>query len=72
MILESLNNLHKYIMEAGLRTPPEHSKASLFVTEMTYTPSSKEGSKKVGNREVGKEGGKRKNSIHFTIEDINK
>lgn len=52
MILRSLNDLRKYIVEAGLYTPPDKIKASLFVTEMTYTPPSK----KVGN---GKEKGKR-------------
>ena len=42
-------------MEAGLQTPPGMIKASLFVTEMTYTPPSE----KVGNREIGKRGGKK-------------
>jgi hypothetical protein len=39
--MKSLNDLHKYIMEAGLQTPPEKIKASLFVTEMTYMPHQK-------------------------------
>ncbi|CAG8594137.1 4054_t:CDS:10, partial [Dentiscutata erythropus] len=38
MILKSLNDLHEYVMESGLCTPPDKIKASLFVTEMTYTP----------------------------------
>nr|CAG8571651.1 15323_t:CDS:2 [Entrophospora candida] len=54
MLLESLNNLHEYIMEA----------------EMMYIPQ-KEGSKKVDNREVGKRGGKKKELMHFTIENAN-
>jgi len=41
ILIKSLNDLHEYIMEAGLQTPPEKIKASLFVTEMTYTPPSK-------------------------------
>ncbi|PKY59671.1 hypothetical protein RhiirA4_482623 [Rhizophagus irregularis] len=37
MLCKSLSDLREYIMEAGLHTPPEKIKASLFVTEMTYT-----------------------------------
>ena len=52
-------------MEAGLHSPPEKIKASLFVTEMTYTPPPKKVGnkevKKVGKKEVGKRGGKKKN-----------
>ncbi|POG68259.1 hypothetical protein GLOIN_2v1639469 [Rhizophagus irregularis DAOM 181602=DAOM 197198] len=35
MLCKSLSDLREYIMEAGLHTPPEKIKASLFVTEMT-------------------------------------
>ncbi|CAG8525734.1 7537_t:CDS:2, partial [Cetraspora pellucida] len=56
-LLKSLSDLYKYIIEAGLQTPPEKIKASLFVTEMTYTLPSK----KVDNKkEIGKRGGKKK------------
>ncbi|CAG8637813.1 9116_t:CDS:2 [Rhizophagus irregularis] len=41
MLCKSLSDLREYIMEAGLHTPPEKIKASLFVTEMTYTPHQK-------------------------------
>ncbi|POG66989.1 hypothetical protein GLOIN_2v1481859 [Rhizophagus irregularis DAOM 181602=DAOM 197198] len=56
MIIKSLNNLHEYIIEAGLYTSPEKIKASLFVTEMTYTPPSKKvgNNKEIGKREVKK------------------
>ena len=57
MLCKSLSDLREYIMEAGLHTPPEKIKASLFVTEMTYTPPSKKDNNK---KEIGKRGGKRK------------
>ncbi|CAB4491489.1 unnamed protein product [Rhizophagus irregularis] len=41
MLCKSLSDLREYIMEAGLHTPPEKIKASLFITEMTYTPHQK-------------------------------
>ncbi|CAG8554338.1 891_t:CDS:10, partial [Acaulospora morrowiae] len=41
MLCKSLSELREYIMEAGLHTPSEKIKASLFVTEMTYTPHQK-------------------------------
>ncbi|RHZ76319.1 hypothetical protein Glove_199g193 [Diversispora epigaea] len=49
MLLKSLNDLHEYIMEAGLCTPPDNIKASLFVTEMMYTFPSKEIEEKKSN-----------------------
>lgn len=38
MLIQSLDKLNTYIMEAGLRTPTENDSASLFVTQMSYTP----------------------------------
>ena len=49
MLCKSLSDLREYIMEAGLHTPPEKIKASLFVTEMTYTPPSKKDDNKATN-----------------------
>ncbi|CAB4379445.1 unnamed protein product [Rhizophagus irregularis] len=57
MLCKSLSDLREYIMEAGLHTPPEKIKASLFVTEMTYTPPSKKNNNK---KEIGKRGGEKK------------
>ncbi|CAG8597771.1 5057_t:CDS:10 [Ambispora leptoticha] len=57
MLCKSLSELREYIMEAGLHTPPEKIKASLFVTEMTYTPPSKKDNNK---KEIGKRGGGKK------------
>ncbi|KAF0485240.1 hypothetical protein F8M41_022852 [Gigaspora margarita] len=38
MLIQSLNNLNAYIMKAGLHTPTKNDSASLFVTQMSYTP----------------------------------
>ncbi|CAG8667612.1 14957_t:CDS:2, partial [Acaulospora morrowiae] len=38
LLIQSLNNLNLYIMEANLHTPTENNSASLFVTQMSYTP----------------------------------
>ncbi|EXX69342.1 hypothetical protein RirG_097070 [Rhizophagus irregularis DAOM 197198w] len=63
MLCKSLSDLREYIMEAGLHTPPEKIKASLFVTEMTYTPPSKKDNNKKEAREEGK-----KSSIFYVVQ----
>ncbi|CAB5391145.1 unnamed protein product [Rhizophagus irregularis] len=63
MLCKSLSDLREYIMEAGLHTPPEKIKASLFVTEMMYTPPSKKDNNKKEAREEGK-----KSSIFYVVQ----
>jgi len=36
MLIQSLDKLNTYIMEAGLRTPTENDSASLFISKFAY------------------------------------